>query len=409
MVYTPVPDEVLQELLQPSNSKIVLLVMDGLGGMPLGPAGPTELEYAHTVNMDTLAADGVLGLHVPLAPGLAPGSGPAHLALFGYDAFRYRIGRGALAAAGVGLDLQPGDVVARGNFATLDDAGRILDRRAGRIPTKEAAPLVEKLARIRIPGVQIDVRPVRDYRFVLRLRGEGLSHKLKDTDPQRVGVPPFPVEPAEPTPEAQRTAEILNRWIEEARKALAGHPKANGVLLRGFATDPQLPKFGERYGLRAAAVAEYPMYRGVARLVGMDVLNLVDTTPEGLFQTVAQHWQTYDFFFVHFKETDSRGEDGDFFAKAQAIEKVDRALPILMDLKPDVVVITGDHSTPSRWRAHSWHPVPVLLWAPDSVRTDDQYRFGENACQHGGLGTFPAVHLMPLILAHAGRLKKYGA
>ncbi len=409
MVYTPLPDEVLKGLLQPNHTKIVLLVLDGLGGMPMGPVGPTELEYAHTVNLDTLAADGTLGMHIPLAPGVAPGSGPAHLALFGYDPFKYNIGRGALSAAGVGLDLQPGDVVARGNFATLDDQGRVVDRRAGRISTEEAAPLVERLAQIELPGVQVDVRPVKGYRFVIRLRGEGLSYRLKDTDPQRVGIPPFPVEPLEDTPEARRTAELLNRWIEEARRVLADHPRANGVLLRGFATDPQLPSFNERYGLRAAAIAEYPMYRGVARLVGMDVLDLEDTTPEGLFRTAAKYWREYDFFFIHFKETDSRGEDGDFFGKARAIEKVDRALPLLMDLKPDVVVVTGDHSTPAKWRSHSWHPVPLLLWAPASARTDDQYRFGETACTHGGLGIIPAVHIMPLALAHAGRLKKYGA
>ncbi len=409
-MYPPTPPEdVLQSLLQPNHTKIVLLVLDGLGGMPMGPVGPTELEYAHTVNMDALAADGVLGLHIPLGPGLTPGSGPAHLALFGYDPFRYNIGRGALAAAGVGLDLQPGDVVARGNFATLDDQGRIVDRRAGRITSEEAAPLVERLAQIRLPEVQVDVRLVRDYRFVIRMRGEGLSHRLKDTDPQRVGIPPFDVEPLDDSPEARRTAHLFNQWIAEARKVLADHPRANGVLLRGFATDPELPPFGQRYGLRAAAIAEYPMYRGVARLVGMEVLPLEDTSPEGLFRTALQHWNQYDFFFIHFKETDSRGEDGDFFAKARAIEKVDRALPLLVERKPDVLIITGDHSTPSKWRSHSWHPVPVLLWAPASARTDDQYRFGETACAHGGLGFFPATHLMYLALAHAGRLKKYGA
>lgn len=408
-MYPPIPDTMLQTLLQPNHTKLVLLVLDGLGGMPLGPAGPTELEYAHTVNMDALAADGVLGMHIPIAPGIAPGSGPAHLALFGYDPLKYNIGRGALAAAGVGLDLRPGDVVARGNFATLDPNGNIKDRRAGRIPSEEALPLVERLQAIQLPGVEVTVRHVREYRFVIRLRGEGLSPRLKDTDPQRVGIPAFPVEPEEDTPEARRTADLFNQWIAEARKHLADHPKANGVLLRGFATDPQLPPFPKRYGLRAAAIAEYPMYRGIARLVGMDVLDLEGTSPEDLFRTAAKHWENYDFFYIHYKPTDSYGEDGDFFAKAKAIEAVDRALPILMEQKPDVLVITGDHSTPAKWRSHSWHPVPVLLWAPASARTDDQYRFGENACAHGGLGIFPAVYLMPLMLAHAGRLKKYGA
>ncbi|NPA26548.1 MAG: 2,3-bisphosphoglycerate-independent phosphoglycerate mutase [Chloroflexi bacterium] len=401
------PWDYLRPLLKPNQTKIVLLVMDGLGGIPMGPVGPTELEYAHTPNMDTLAADGTLGQTIPIAPGITPGSGPAHLALFGYDPLVYTVGRGALAAAGVGLDLRPGDVVARGNFATLDAEGKIVDRRAGRISTEEAAPLVERLAQITLPGVEVTVRPVREYRFVIRLRGEGLSPELEDTDPQQTGVPPKPVIPRRP--EAQRTAELLNLWIQRAREVLADHPRANGVLLRGFATDPNLPKFPEMFQLRAAAIAVYPMYKGIARLVGMDVIEFEGERPEDEFAAAARVWDQYDFFYIHIKKTDSKGEDGDFFGKAQVIETVDRALPKLMELKPDVVIITGDHSTPAKWRSHSWHPVPFLIWAPASVRPDSQYRFGETACAQGGLGTFPALQTMPLALAHAGRLKKFGA
>ncbi len=397
----------LQPLLRENGSKIVLLVLDGLGGMPMGPAGPTELEFAHTPIMDALAADGTLGQTIPVAPGIAPGSGPAHLALFGYDPLRYTVGRGALAAAGVGLDLQPGDVAARGNFATLDEEGRIVDRRAGRISSAEAAPLVERLAQIRLPGVEVTVRPVREYRFVLRLRGPNLSAALEDTDPQQTGVPPRPVRAR--SPEAEATAQILNRWLAEARRVLADQPKANGVLLRGFSTDPALPSFRSWFGLRAAAIAVYPMYKGVARLVGMKVLDFEGDTPEAQFAAAARAWDGYDFFFIHIKKTDSKGEDGDFFGKAQIIEQVDQALPALLRLKPDVLIITGDHSTPAKLRSHSWHPVPLLLWAPRTARADDQYRFGESACAHGGLGTFPAVQVMPLALAHAGRLKKFGA
>ncbi|NPA06081.1 MAG: 2,3-bisphosphoglycerate-independent phosphoglycerate mutase [Chloroflexi bacterium] len=401
------PWEHLRPLLKPNETKIVLLVMDGLGGLPMGPVGRTELEYAHTPNMDTLAADGTLGQTIPIAPGITPGSGPAHLALFGYDPLTYTVGRGALAAAGVGLDLRPGDVVARGNFATLDENGNIVDRRAGRISTEEAAPLVERLAQITLPGVEITVRPVREYRFVIRLRGEGLSPELEDTDPQQTGVPPKPVIPRRP--EAQRTADLLNQWIARAREVLADHPRANGVLLRGFATDPNLPKFPEMFQLRAAAIAVYPMYKGIARLVGMDVIEFDGEQPEDEFAAAECVWELYDFFYIHIKKTDSKGEDGDFFGKAQVIETVDKALPKLMALKPDVVIITGDHSTPAKWRSHSWHPVPFLLWAPASARPDGQHRFGETACAQGGLGTFPALHTMPLALAHAGRLKKFGA
>ncbi|NPA30639.1 MAG: 2,3-bisphosphoglycerate-independent phosphoglycerate mutase [Chloroflexi bacterium] len=397
----------LRPLLKSNQSKIVLLVLDGLGGMPMGPAGPTELEYANTPVMDALAADGTLGQTIPVAPGIAPGSGPAHLALFGYDPLRYTVGRGALAAAGVGLDLRPGDVVARGNFATLDEEGRIVDRRAGRISTEEAAPLVERLAQIQIPGVEITVRPVREYRFVIRLRGENLSPDLEDTDPQQTGVPPKPVQAR--SPEAEATARLLNQWIAAAREALADHPKANGVLLRGFSTDPQLPRFGDWFGLRAVAIAVYPMYKGVARLVGMDVLDFEGDTPADEFAAAGRVWNDYDFFFIHIKKTDSKGEDGDFYGKAKVIEQVDQALPALLKLEPKVLIITGDHSTPARLRSHSWHPVPFLLWAPDTARSDNQYRFGENACVQGGLGTFPAVQTMPLALAHAQRLKKFGA
>ncbi len=404
------PAEYLHALLQPNDTKIVLLVLDGLGGLPIKPGGPTELEHAHTPNMDRLAAEGALGQTIPIAPGVTPGSGPAHLALFGYDPLRHPVGRGVLSALGVGLDVRPGDVAARGNFCTLDAQGNIVDRRAGRIPTEEAAPLVERLAQIRIPGVEVAVRPVKEYRFVLRLRGEGLAPDLADTDPQRTGVPPLPVRPTRDTPAARRTADLLNQWVDQARQVLADHPRANGVTLRGFATNPQLPDFNQAYGLHAACVAVYPMYRGVARLVGMTVLtDLPGESPADEFATVAAHWEAFDFFFVHIKKTDSKGEDGDFEGKARVIEAVDAALPRLLELGPDVLIITGDHSTPAKWRSHSWHPVPFLLWAPATVRPDSQTHFGERACAQGGLGTFPARETLPLALAHAGRLMKFGA
>ncbi|RME07059.1 MAG: phosphoglycerate mutase, partial [Anaerolineae bacterium] len=279
------PYEYLHPLLQDSQSKIVLLVMDGLGGLPVKPGGPTELEAANTPNMDRLASEGALGQTIPIKPGITPGSGPAHLALFGYDPLVHQVGRGALSAAGVGLDVRPGDVAARGNFCTLDGEGKILDRRAGRIGSQEAAPLVEKLAAIHIPGVEMQVRQVKEYRFTVVMRGEGLDHRLLDTDPQKTGVPPLPVQAAAPA--AQRAADLFNQWVSEARKALAGHRRANGVTLRGFATDPALTPYAEAYGLKAACVAVYPMYRGVAKLVGMDVLSFEGEHPEDEFAAVA--------------------------------------------------------------------------------------------------------------------------
>jgi len=401
------PFNYLPPLLQESDKKIILLVMDGLGGLPDKASGQTELEAAQTPNMDRLAAEGCLGQTIPVRPGITPGSGPAHLALFGYDPLTYDIGRGALSATGVGMDFKPGDVAARGNFCSLDKEGVITDRRAGRIPNEVALPLVEKLQGIEIPGVEVMVRHVKEYRFTIVMRGEGLSAEIEDTDPQQTGVPPLPAKAA--APEAERSAELFNHWIAAAWEVLADEPKANGVTLRGFATDPELPKYQQVYGLNPACVAGYPMYRGVARLVGMEIIEFSGESPEDEFKAVAKAWKDFDFFFVHVKKTDSKGEDGDFEGKAKIIESVDQALPVLLDLKPDVLMITGDHSTPSQLRSHSWHPVPFLLWAPATGRPDTQTQFGERACTLGGLGTFPATDTMPLALAHAERLIKYGA
>ncbi len=395
----------IKRLAQPSDTHIVLLVMDGLGGLP-GPNGQTELEAAHTPNLDRLAREGATGLSIPIAPGLTPGSGPAHLALFGYDPLVHEVGRGVLSALGVGLDLQPTDVAARGNFCTVDSSGFITDRRAGRISSEKGAELCKLLNQIEIEGAETFVRPVKEYRFVLVMRSLGLSPHVSDTDPQQVGLRPLPAMPN--APEAQRTADLVNQWIAKAKAKLADQHPANMVTLRGFAQDPNLPKFPDIFGLKAAAVAVYPMYRGVARLVGMEIIP-VEHPISNEFETVAAHWEQYDFFFVHVKYTDSRGEDGDFEAKKAVIEKVDAALPILLDLQPDVLIVTGDHSTPSQLKSHSWHPVPTLLWAPATVRPDPVTTFGEAACSQGGMGHVQATDLMPLALAHARRLAKYGA
>jgi 2,3-bisphosphoglycerate-independent phosphoglycerate mutase len=397
----------ISDLRQSAPGKIVLLVMDGLGGMPMEPGGPTELEAARTPNMDRLALEGVLGQTVPIRYGLTPGSGPAHLALFGYDPVAYLVGRGVLESIGVGMEVRKGDVAARGNFCTVNAFGKITDRRAGRIPTDTAAPLVERIGRVRITGVDVEVRPVKEYRFAVVMRGRGLEADIDDTDPQQVGVEPLPATPR--SPGSARAADLFNTWITEARKLISDQSKANALTLRGFSTDPGLPQFPEIYGLRSACVAVYPMYRGVSQLVGMDILGFEGDRPEDEFAAVARSWEQYDFFFVHIKKTDSMGEDGNFEGKVAVIEAVDAALPGLLALEPAALAITGDHSTPARLRTHTWHPVPFLLWAPATALPDDQSRFGERACQVGGLSTFPATDAMPLLMAHAGRLMKFGA
>lgn len=398
--------EIIRELVEPADTKIVLMVLDGLGGLPSERGGATELEAAETPVLDRLATDGICGLHQPVAPGITPGSGPSHLALFGYDPLRYDVGRGVLSALGIDFDLKRNDVAARGNFCTLDDQGRVVDRRAGRIPTEMNRDLCERLREIELPGVELFVETVKEYRLLLVLRGEGLSGELADTDPQETGEQPLHPEPL--SAEAEKTAGLVTEFLDQARRILTDHHPANMVLLRGFSKPPEWPSFEQVFGLRAAAIAAYPMYRGVAKLVGMDVLAGGPSVEEEL-QTLETHWDDYDYFFLHVKPTDSAGEDGDFGRKVQLIEEVDAQIPRLLKLEPDVLVVTGDHSTPSLLKYHSWHPVPVLLWSK-YCRADSVNRFGERACMGGGLGPrIPAVDLMPLAMANALRLQKFGA
>jgi 2,3-bisphosphoglycerate-independent phosphoglycerate mutase len=388
-----------------SGGKIVLLVADGLGGLPHPETGLTELESAKTPNLDALAKEGVTGLHVPIAPGITPGSGPAHMALFGYDPVEYLIGRGVLEAMGIDFDLRQGDVAARINFATVDGAGMIADRRAGRIPTDKCAELSARLNAIELPGVELFFRPVKEHRAVLVLRAEGLAGGLNDTDPQATGVPPLDVRGE--TKEEERTAELLNTFVGRARELLRDEPRANAITLRGIATREAIPTFEERYKLRAAAIAQYPMYRGVAGLVGMNVLPVPDTLEE-MTKLLREHYEEYDFFFMHFKYTDSTGENGDFPGKVAATEQFDTIIPGVVDVATDVLLVTGDHSTPSLLASHSWHPVPVLLKSRN-CRRDPSESFGETSCLGGALGVIRGVDLMPLMLAHAGRLAKFGA
>ncbi len=395
----------LTPLIQPAETKILLVVMDGLGGYADGERG-TELEEADTPNLDRLAADGVTGLVEPVGPGITPGSGPGHLGLFGYDPEQFELGRGALSAAGLDFELRPGDVAARGNLCTLAADGTIADRRAGRIPDDDAAAVVAKLQdQVRLDGAEVFFRHEREHRVLVVLRGPSLDPALTDTDPQHEGV--APLDPQAVEPDAKHTAELVSELASQARNVLAGEPKANGILLRGFDTHRELPGFAERYGLRAASVAIYPMYRGIARLLGMDVLGEPGSLDDEL-QILGDAWSNYDYFFLHHKGTDSAGEDGDAARKVRAIEQLDAVVPELRRLEPDVIAVSGDHSTPSQMAAHSWHPVPALLWS-DRCGRDEVERFGERWCLRGGLGLRPTKDLMALMLANAGRLQKYGA
>lgn len=397
--------ELTRELQVKNDTKIVLLVADGLGGLPLSAGGKTELETAHTPNLNELAKIGVSGGSIPVKPGITPGSGPGHLGLFGYDPLEYRIGRGALEATGIGFELQEGDVAARGNFCTLDSEGKISDRRAGRISSEESAPLAVRLRDVKIPGVEVFVEPVKEHRFVVVFRGTGLAGDVADTDPQLTGVPPL--KPKAANSASEKTAEIAHQFIKQAEKLLASEKKANGLTLRGFSGKPNLAPYSEVYGLKAAAIAVYPMYKGLARLVGMDIVGKAQTLSEQI-DVLEKEWNNYDFFFIHFKYTDSTGEDGNFAAKVQRIEELDAVIPRVNALKPTVLIVTGDHSTPSFLKSHSWHPVPTLL-VSDCCRTDDLLEFSESACLRGGLGQFEAKYLMLLALANAGRMGKYGA
>ena len=399
----------LRPLLQDNGSKIILYVWDGLGGIPAGPDGKTELEAARTPNADRLVSQGTCGLLEPVYPGVTPGSGPGHLGLFGYDPIEYQIGRGALEAVGVGFDFRHGDVAARLNFCTLDSKGRIKDRRAGRLPTDESKRVVGRLAEAvqEVDGVQVLWSPVKEHRALLVLRGEGLGDGLEDTDPQKEGVAPLGVRAVDDAQANLRTAALARKVLAQAMKVLASEKKANGVLARGFAKRPHWPGFQERFGLRAAVVAGTPMYRGVARLVGMEALEATNEIARDV-ASLAAGWDKYDFFFIHYKHTDKAGEDGNFDAKVHYIEEADGAIPALEKLGPAVLIVTADHSTPTAMKAHSWHPVPVLLSAK-TARRDGVREFNEIACLGGGLGLRPSTHLMPLALAHAGRLAKFGA
>ncbi len=395
----------LKDLSRKSETKIVLLVIDGLGGLPRPETGKTELETARTPNLDRLASGGICGVTDPVAQGITPGSAPGHLALFGYDPVEFTVGRGILEVLGIDFDVKKGDVAARGNFCTVGPKGIVVDRRAGRISTEQNAELCKILSRIALGGVELFVVPVKEHRFAVVFRGAKLSGDVSDSDPQQVGMTPLTVVPLLPT--GDRMASLANEFVARAKAALADRHPANMVLLRGFSQHPDLPSMVDTFKLNPAAIAAYPMYRGLAKLVGMKVLD-TGSSIEDEFNTLRQRYGDHDFFFIHVKKTDSAGEDGNFDGKVSVLEEVDGLLPRITDLKPDVIVVTGDHSTPATLKGHSWHPVPLILYSrwcrPDSVQ-----QFGERACATGGLGRFPAAEVMPLAMAHALKLAKYGA
>jgi 2,3-bisphosphoglycerate-independent phosphoglycerate mutase len=401
--------DVIAPLVISNTTKIVLVSLDGLGGLPRPETGRSELETARLPNLSQLATEAACGLIRHVAPGITPGSGPGHLGLFGYDPLQYQVGRGVLEALGIEFELRAGDVAARGNFCTVDGVGRITDRRAGRIATELNLRLTERLRRIKLPGVEVFVESGKDYRFVLVLRAKGksggLSARLSETDPQQLGKPPLPVKAIEP--KAKAAATLVNRFVAEAKRLLADAAPANMILLRGFDQLPKLPRFPEVFGLRSAAIAAYPMYRGLARLVGMEILKTGGTFDDEL-ATLKEHWAANDFFFLHYKDTDKAGEDGDFDAKVQALERLDRAIPEIRALGPDVLIVSGDHATPSILSGHGWQPVPVIIWSR-YCGADSVTAFSERACSAGSLGVIPAQHLMPLVMANALRLTKFGA
>jgi len=410
-------EERIKGLLRRNDTKMVMCVLDGLGGLPVGErGGKTELETAATPNMDRLAREGAVGLHVPVARGITPGSGAAHLALFGYDPLRYEIGRGVLEALGLGIEMTSRNVAVRGNFSTVkyvDDKPVLVDRRAGRIPTLENRRIASGIqaAIPEVDGVKVSITSGMEHRFALVLTFDDPlpdgADAVIDTDPQSEGVSPLSPEPK--TREAERVAIVLDKYVHEATALIRDEERANYMLLRGAARYPNLAGYGENYGLKAAAIAAYPMYRGVAKLVGMDVLDVAEGGAiEDEIEAMARAYEDYDFFYLHVKKTDSYGEDGDFDAKVGVIEAFDRLVPSILGLNPDILVVTGDHSTPSVMRAHSWHPVPFLLHS-GLARGGGGAEFSEPGCLRGELGVFRAVEIMPLMLAHAGRLQKYGA
>lgn len=397
-------DDLLELVARPTDSKVLLVVMDGLGGLPSPETGRSELEEARKPEIDALARASALGLVDPIAPGITPGSGPAHLGVFGYDPVRWQIGRGILSALGIGFKVDPSDLTARGNYARLDERGLVADRRAGRLPTETNREISQQLDGMKIEDVTVYVRPEKEHRVAVIFRGKDLSDRLTDSDPQVIGEAPRRVEPRDAG--AARSARIVNGFLTEIAVRIGARPDANNLLLRGFAKHPSLPAFAERYKMRACAIASYPMYKGLARLVGMTVIDGLETM-DAQIEALERAWSDFDFFYFHYKKLDSRGEDGDFVGKVRAIEEFDGYVPRILKLAPDALALTGDHSTPAVLKMHSWHPVPLAVRSPWVF--PDQLPFSERTCARGNLGRMRSVEVLPLLMANARKFDKYGA
>lgn len=393
----------IEKLKDDTSSRILLLILDGLGGLPIG--GQTALEAAWTPNLDHISKRSALGLSDPIAPGFTPGSGPAHLSLFGYDPFNYNIGRGILEALGIDMEISASDISVRGNFATIKE-GLITNRRAGRISTEENEKIINILSENikNIDGTDIILKSGKEHRFVALFRGQGLEDNLSDADPQKENLPPVWTKALDK--KSERTAEIINKFIKLAGNVLKDQNKANYVLLRGFSKYPELPQFPSAFALKAACIATYPMYRGLAKLVGMDILEAGQTI-EDQINSMKKYYDNYNFFFFHIKKTDSYGEDGNFINKVKTIEEFDKYLPDILETGFEVIAITADHSTPSVLKSHSWHPNPLLIHSDKEFR--DGYVFTEKECRRGSIGRINSVSILPLLMANAGKLKKYGA
>jgi 2,3-bisphosphoglycerate-independent phosphoglycerate mutase len=404
-------DHLYSHLTIKTNAKLALLVLDGLGDIATKEQNYlTPLEAAATPNLDRLARDGAQGRMIPVAPGITPGSGPGHLGLFGYDPLEFQVGRGVIEALGLGMELKAGDIAARANFCTLNEQGIVTDRRAGRIETKITEELCALLSRKikKAADAQVIIKPGKGHRFVVIFRGQGLEGPMTDADPNREGLPVPTVEPTDPQSVAQKkTAAVIADFFSQARAVLAGKKPANGFLLRGIAHQPEIPNFEQRYGLKPACLAVYPMYKGLAQLVGMTKIEGPQTIAEQFQRYLAEN-DKYNYFFIHYKYTDMYGEDGNFAAKKKAIEEFDAALPILLQKRPDVLAITGDHSTPCALKGHSWHPQPVLLCSPCSG-SDKLERFTETGANIGSLGVFESKYLIRLMQANARMFDKFGA
>ncbi len=401
--------ELIKSLINKNGSKILYIIMDGLGGIPREIGGKTELETANTPAMNKMASEGALALLDPIGPGITPGSGPAHLALFGYDPIENNVGRGILSALGVDFPITGRDVAARLNFCTIDENGNVTDRRAGRIATELNRHLCEKLQNeiTLSDGIEFFMKTESEHRALLVIRGDGLGGNITDTDTQKTGVPPL--EAIGTNSDSQKTAKYVNEFLTKAKEILKNESPANFILARGFAKHELMATMEERYGIHCAAIAQYPMYRGLARLVGMDILPIPETFDE-MFAQLKTNYDKYDFFFIHFKKTDSYGEDGNFDAKVRVIETVDDWIKQIDELNPEVTLITGDHSTPAVRKSHSWHPVPALLHARNGLgRPDAETEFGESSCARGGLGRMLMKNIILEVLATAEKLEKFGA